>query len=312
MRGLLPAVLALAVALAPAACGAREEDGDAVRIGFSQLSAEGSWRAANTASVRAALTPEHGFDLRLSEDEQKQEGQVAALRRFIAEDVDVIAFSPVVEDGWDQVLREARDAGIPVVLVDRSITTDLPHAYVTRIGADFRAEGRQAGRWVLRNAPGAKVFELQGTLGSGAQVGRQEGFDALAGDAVVGAATGGFTRAGGRDVTAAALEAWPDLDLVFAHNDDMALGAVEALRAAGRRPGVDVRVVSVDGTRAALRALAAGDLDLVVECDPQFGDQLARVLRRVAAGEDVPASTTVPGGVFDRSVTAEQVETRAY
>ncbi|WP_432572588.1 ABC transporter substrate-binding protein [Kineococcus sp. SYSU DK005] len=311
-RGLLPAVLAVAVALAPAACGAPREDGDAVRVGFSQLSAEGSWRAANTASVRAALTPEHGFDLRLSEDEQKQEGQVAALRRFIAEDVDVIAFSPVVEDGWDQVLREARDAGIPVVLVDRSITTALPDAYVTRIGADFRAEGRRAGRWVLRNAPGAEVFELQGTLGSGAQVGRQEGFDALVGDAVVGAATGGFTRAGGRDVTAAALEAWPGLDLVFAHNDDMALGAVEALRAAGRRPGVDVRVVSVDGTRDALRALAAGDLDLVVECDPQFGDQLARVLRRVAAGEDVPASTTVPGGVFDRSVTAEQVAARAY
>ncbi|NAZ85475.1 substrate-binding domain-containing protein [Kineococcus sp. T90] len=313
MRGLLPAVLAAVVALTPAACGGGDDTaGDAVRVGYSQLSAEGSWRAANTASVRAALTPEHGFELELSDDQQKQEGQIAALRRFIADDVDVVAFSPVVEDGWDEVLREAADADVPVVLVDRGITTALPDAYATRIGADFRSEGRRAGRWVRRNAPGARVFELQGTLGSGAQVGRQEGFDALAGDQVVGAATGGFTRAGGRDVTAAALEAWPDVDLVFAHNDDMALGAVEAVRAAGRRPGVDVRVVSVDATRQGLRALAAGDLDLVVECDPDFGEQLAGVLRRVAAGRPVPAETIVRGDVFDRTVTPEQVEARTY
>ncbi len=310
VRGLAVAVLAAGVAVAPSGCG--EQDDEVVRVGFSQFAAEGSWRAANTASVRAALAPAGGFELEFSDQEQKQEGQVADLRRFIADDVDVIALAPVVQDGWDEVLGEARDAGIPVVLVDRGITTDLPGAYATRIGADFRSEGERAGRWVREHAPGARVFELQGTLGSGAQTGRQRGFDAVAGDQVVGAATGGFTRAGGRDVTAAALEAWPDVDLVFAHNDDMALGAVEAVRAAGRRPGVDVRVVSVDGTREGLRALAAGDLEHVVECDPAFGEQLAGVLRRVAAGERVPDRVVVPGREFDRTVTAAEIDARTY
>ncbi|WP_432488958.1 ABC transporter substrate-binding protein [Kineococcus sp. SYSU DK018] len=306
----LVVVLAAGAALVPAACGGG--DGEPIRVGFSQLSAEGSWRAANTASIRAALTPANGFELIFSDDEQKQEGQIAALRRFVADDVDVIAFSPVVEDGWEEVLREARTAGVPVVLVDRGIATDLPDAYATHLGADFRSEGERAGRWVREHAPGARVFELQGTLGSGAQVGRQRGFRAVAGEQVAGAATGGFTRAGGRDVTAAALEAWPDVDLVFAHNDDMALGAVEAVRAAGRRPGVDVRVVSVDGTREALRALAGGEIAHVVESDPLFGEQLARLLRRVAAGAEVPSRTVVPGGEFDRSVTAAQIDARAY
>ncbi|MCI2238156.1 ABC transporter substrate-binding protein [Paenibacillus sp. TRM 82003] len=305
------AVLALAVVLAPAGCGAGG-DADPVRVGFSQLSAEGSWRAANTASIRSALTPADGFELTFSDDQRKQEGQIAVLRGFIAADVDVIAFSPVVQDGWDQVLREARDAGVPVVLVDRSTTSRLDGAYVTRVGADFRAEGERAGRWVREHAPGARVFELQGTLGSGAQVARQQGFRAVVGDQVVGEATGAFTRAGGRDVTAAALEAWPEVDLVFAHNDDMALGAVEAVRAAGLRPGVDVRVVSVDGTREALRALADGEIAHVVECDPLFGEQLAAVLRRVAAGERVPDRVVVPGRGFDRSVTEAEIEARTY
>ncbi|WP_337059896.1 ABC transporter substrate-binding protein [Kineococcus sp. G2] len=304
------ALLVLAALLAPAGCGAGGDD--PVRVGFSQLGAEGSWRAANTASIRSALTRADGFELTFSDDQRKQEGQVAALRRFIAADVDVIAFSPVVQDGWDPVLREARDAGVPVVVVDRSITSDLDGAYATRVGADFRAEGERAGRWVREHAPDARVFELQGTLGSGAQVGRQRGFRAVAGDQVVGEATGAFTRAGGRDVTAAALEAWPELDLVFAHNDDMALGAVEAVRAAGLRPGADVRVVSVDGTREALRALADGEIAHVVECDPLFGEQLAAVLRRVAAGDPVPERVVVPGRGFDRSVTAAQIEARAY
>jgi simple sugar transport system substrate-binding protein len=308
----------LAALLGVAACssgsGGGGDDGgdDLIRVGFSQLGAESGWRTANTESVKASLTEEAGFDLNFVDAQQKQENQIKALRDFVAQDVDVIAFSPVIETGWDEVLQEIKDAGIPVVLVDRTVDTTVEDPYVTWIGADFRQEGTTAGEWVAENAPDATIFELQGTLGSGAQIDREEGFDEVVGDQVVGKASGNFTRAEGKTAVEAALQAYPETTLIFTHNDDMGLGAIEAIEAAGKVPGEDIQIVSVDGVRDGLQALVDKKFNFVVECNPVFGDQLAELIQQVADGEDVPKETIVVDQAFDQTITQADVDARAY
>ena len=317
-RGLV-GLVGTAALLSVAACssGGGEAGGggdgdDLIRVGFSQLGAESGWRTANTESVKASLTEENGFDLTFVDAQQKQENQIKALRDFVAQDVDVIAFSPVIETGWDEVLQEIKDAGIPVVLVDRTVDTTVEDPYVTWIGADFEQEGTTAGEWVAENAPDAKVFELQGTLGSGAQVDREEGFNAVVGDRVIGKASGNFTRAEGKTAVEAALQAYPETTLIFSHNDDMGLGAIEAIEAAGRVPGKDIQLVTVDGVRDGLQALVDKKFNYVVECNPVFGDQLAELITAVANGEDVPETTIVVDEAFDQTITQDEVDARAY
>ena len=286
--------------------------GDGIRVGFSQLGAESGWRTANTESVKESLSAENGFDLTFVDAQQKQENQIKALRDFIAQDVDVIAFSPVIETGWDEVLQEIKDSGIPVVLVDRTVDTTVDDPYVTWIGADFKQEGTTAGEWVKKNAPDAKIFELQGTLGSGAQVDREEGFGEVVGDQIIGKASGNFTRAEGKTAVEAALQAYPDMTMIFTHNDDMGLGAIEAIEAAGKKPGVDIQIVSVDGVRDGLQALVDKKFNYVVECNPVFGDQLAELIQQVYDGEDVPKETIVVDKSFDQTITQAEVDARAY
>jgi ABC-type sugar transport system substrate-binding protein len=316
------AAAATAAILMLAACGGTDDGddggeaagggGDLISVGFSQLGAESGWRTANTESVKASLTEENGFDLTFVDAQQEQANQIKALRDFIAQDVDVIAFSPVIETGWDEVLQEIKDAGIPVVLVDRTVDTTVEDPYVTWIGADFELEGTMAGEWVQENYPDANVFELQGTLGSGAQVDREVGFDAIMGDQIVGRATGNFTRAEGKAAMEAALQAYPEMDLLFTHNDDMGLGAIEAIEAAGLVPGKDIVIVSVDGVRDGLQALVDGKFNYVVECNPVFGDQLAELITKVAAGDEVPLETVVIDQTFDQTMTQEEVDARLY
>lgn len=317
-RGLV-GLVGTAALLSVAACssgggetGAGGDGDDLIRVGFSQLGAESGWRTANTESVKASLTEENGFDLTFVDAQQKQENQIKALRDFVAQDVDVIAFSPVIETGWDEVLQEIKDAGIPVVLVDRTVDTTVEDPYVTWIGADFEQEGTTAGEWVAENAPDAKVFELQGTLGSGAQVDREEGFNAVVGDQVIGKASGNFTRAEGKTAVEAALQAYPETTLIFSHNDDMGLGAIEAIEAAGKVPGKDIQLVTVDGVRDGLQALVDKKFNYVVECNPVFGDQLAELITAVANGEDVPETTIVVDEAFDQTITQDEVDARAY
>ncbi len=317
-------VVATFTILALAACGGGSDsaddsgsgggDGgdDVIRVGFSQLGAESGWRTANTESVKESLSEDNGFDLTFVDAQQKQENQIKALRDFIAQDVDVIAFSPVIETGWDEVLQEIKDSGIPVVLVDRTVDTTVDDPFVTWIGADFKQEGTTAGEWVAENAPDAKIFELQGTLGSGAQVDREEGFGEVVGDQIIGKASGNFTRAEGKTAVEAALQAYPDMTMIFTHNDDMGLGAIEAIEAAGKVPGKDIQIVSVDGVRDGLQALVDKKFNYVVECNPVFGDQLAELIKQVAAGEDVPKETIVIDEAFDQTITQETVDARAY
>lgn len=287
-------------------------DDDLVKVGFSQLGAESGWRTANTDSVKENLTTENGIDLTFVDAQQKQENQIKALRDFIDQDVDVIAFSPVIETGWDEILQDIKDAGIPVVLVDRTVDTTVEDPFVTWIGADFTAEGTTAGEWVKENHPDAKIFELQGTMGSGAQSNRQEGFRSVVGDNVIGEASGNFTRTEGKEAVEAALQAYPDMDLIFAHNDDMGLGAIEAIEAAGKVPGEDIKIVTVDGVHDGLVALLEGKFNYVVECNPAFGDQLLELVKQVAEGEDVPKETIVVDQAFDQTITQEIIDGRSF
>jgi ABC-type sugar transport system substrate-binding protein len=311
-------VLGVSAVLALGACGGGSSSGssdagsDLVSVGFSQLGAESGWRTANTESIKENLTEANGFELNFVDAQQKQENQIKALRDFVAQDVDVIAFSPVIETGWDEVLQEVKDSGIPVVLVDRTVETTVEDPYVTKIGSDFVQEGETAGEWVAENAPDAKIFELQGTLGSGAQVDREEGFGSVVGDQVIGKASGNFTRAEGKTAVEAALQAYPDMNMIFTHNDDMGLGAIEAIEAAGKVPGVDIQIVSIDAVKDGLQALVDKKFNYVVECNPAFGDQIGELVKQVSAGEEVPEETVVVDAAFDQTITQAEVDARPF
>jgi len=319
-RWVVGAVAAFA-ALSLAACSGGSSGSDdtkgsggsgTISVGFSQLGAESGWRTANTESVKAAFTKDKGFDLTFVDAQQKQENQIKAIRDFIDQGVDAIAFSPVVETGWDQVLQEAKDAEIPVVLVDRTVKTSVSDPYATYIGNDFTKEGETAVAWIKKNAADAKIFELQGTLGSSAQVDREKPVDAELGSQIIGKASGNFTRAEGKAATEAALQAYPDMTMIVSHNDDMALGAIEAIEAAGKKPGTDIKIVSFDGVRDGLQALHDKKINYIVECNPVYGDQIADLVKKVVGGEDVPTRTIVPDEAFDQTITQETIDARKY
>ncbi len=310
------------VLLAVCGCseGGDDQSADTIAVGFSQVGAESEWRTANTASVRAALEAP-GFSLKFSDAQQKQENQIKALRSFIAQRVDVIAFSPVVESGWETVLREAKAARIPVVLTDRAVKVSDESLYATFIGSDFVEEGRKAARWLLQDSEGkpgpVRVVELQGTVGSAPAIDRMQGFheilDADKRFQVVRSQSGDFTRAKGKEVMEAFLKAEDGrIDALFAHNDDMAIGAIQAIEEAGLKPGQDIRIVSIDGVRGAFEAMKAGKLNATVECNPLLGPRLAELIRDVHAGKPVPRRVVVEEGVFVASQAAAELPKRKY
>ena len=318
------AVCALALLLAACSGGGDTAKGASgagkpITVGFSQVGAESEWRTANTASVKAALV-EPEFKLKFSDAQQKQENQIKALRSFIAQRVDVIAFSPVVETGWESVLREAKAANIPVVLTDRAVKVGDESLYATFIGSDFVEEGRRAARWLLDDSKDAagpvRIVELQGTVGSAPANDRMQGFreiiDADKRFAIVRSQSGDFTRAKGKEVMEAFLKAEKDIDVLFAHNDDMAIGAIQAIEEAGLKPGADIRIVSIDGVRGAFEAMKAGKLNATIECNPMFGEQLAGLIRDVAAGKPVPKRVQVEEGVFTQEQAAAELPKRKY
>ena len=316
---LMTAAMLCAAALAACSGGSGVAD-DAITVGFSQVGAESEWRTANTRSVREALAPPE-FNLRFSDAQQKQENQIKALRSFIAQGVDVIAFSPVVETGWDTVLREAKAAGIPVVLTDRAVNVSDDSLYVTLIGSDFVEEGRRAARWLVEDSEGregpVRIVELQGTVGSAPANDRMRGFkeviDVDDRFRIVRTQSGDFTRARGKEVMEAFLRAeGRNIDVLFAHNDDMAIGAIQAIEEAGLRPGTDIRIVSIDGVRGAFEAMREGKLNATVECNPLLGPQLAELIRDVHAGREVPKRVMVEEGVFTQDQAEAELPNRKY
>lgn len=290
-------------------------------MGFSQVGAESEWRSANTASVKDAAK-QAGITLKFADAQQKQENQVKAIRSFIAQKVDVIAFSPVVESGWDTVLKEAKAAKIPVILTDRAVNVSDPSLYVTFIGSDFVEEGRKAGRWLLERAaktPSAalNIVELQGTVGSAPALDRKKGFEEVIKAnpklQIIRSQSGEFTRAKGKEVMEAFLKAKDKkIDVLYAHNDDMAIGAIQAIEEAGLKPGKDIVIVSIDGVKGAFQAMLAGKLNVTIECNPLLGPQLMQLARDVVAGKAVEKRITVIEGVFPAEVAAKELPNRKY
>ena len=323
-------LLGLAVLLTACSGGADKpatEGASPIVLGFSQIGAESEWRTANTTSIQTAAA-EAGITLRFSDAQQKQENQIKALRSFIAQRVDVIAFSPVVETGWETVLREAKAAKIPVILTDRAVEVSDDTLYVTLMGSDFVEEGRKAGRWLLENYPKrdatkdvtggeVNIVELQGTVGSAPANDRKKGFaEIITNDPrykIIRSQTGDFTRAKGKEVMEAFLKAeGRRINVLFAHNDDMAIGAIQAIEEAGFKPGTDITIISIDGVKGAFEAMIAGKLNVTVECSPLLGPQLMAAVKDVVAGKPLPKRIVTEESVFPREIAAQEFPKRKY
>jgi galactofuranose transport system substrate-binding protein len=287
-------------------------------VGFSQVGAESGWRTANTDSIKAEAA-KRGIDLHFSDAQQKEENQIKAIRSFIAQGVDVIAFSPVVETGFEPVLQEAKKAGIPVVLSDRAVKVSDPSLYKCFLGSDFIEEGKRAGNEAIKLTDGkAGIAELVGTVGAAPAIDRAKGFrEAIASHPdmkIILSQSGDFTRAKGKEVMEAFLKT-PEakqITLLFAHNDDMALGAIQAMEEAGIKPGQDIKIVSIDGVKGAFEAMKDGKLNVTVECNPLLGPQLFDIIEKVAKGESVPARVVSQEGVYEQAQAAEELPKRQY
>jgi simple sugar transport system substrate-binding protein len=315
-RTLLGVAAAVACATAIPAFAAKP-----LTIGFSQVGAESEWRTANTASIKDAAK-KAGVNLKFADAQQQQQNQVKAIRSFIAQRVDVIAFSPVVETGWETVLREAKNAKIPVILTDRAVKVTDPSLYVSFIGSDFVEEGRRAGRWLLDYAKknGDKplnIVELQGTTGAAPAIDRKNGFAEVIGAnpklKVLRSQTADFTRSKGKEVMEAFLKSeGKKINVLYAHNDDMAIGAIQAIEEAGLKPGKDIVIISIDGVKGAFEAMKAGKLNVTVECNPLLGPTLIQTAQDVVAGKPVPKRIVVNEGVFPAEVAAKELPNRKY
>ena len=281
---------------------------------YPQLGAESDWRTANTASIKQEAENYGIKQLVFSDAQQKQENQISAVRACIAQGVSVIALPPVVEDGWDAVLTEAKDAGIPVIIVDRSVSAD-PSLYDVHLGSDMFLEGQRAAEEMNKLLPdGGNIIELSGTVGSGAAVGRAEGFrDKLnANITIMDTQTGNFTRAEAIPVMEAFVKKYGDtIDGLFIHNDDMAIGAIEALKAAGVEPG-QIKIVSVDGTRGGFQAMIDGWVQADVECNPLLGPQVIEIALQLMNHESVDAEILTNETVYYPENAAELLPTRQY
>ena len=285
-------------------------------VGYSQLGAESEWRTGNTASTKEAAA-ELGVELIFSDAQQKQENQIKAIRTFIAQQVDVIGVSPIVETGWESVFTEAKEAGIPIILVDRRalVTEDL---YTTYLGADFVEEGRKAGRIMVDLMGGAgNIVELVGTEGSAPAIDRAIGFREIIAAypdlKIIASKTGDFTRARGEEVMEELLaEYGSQIDALYAHNDDMAIGAIKSIEAFGLKPGMDIKIVSIDAIRDAFQAMIDGKINATVECNPLLGPQFFELALAVVNGEEVPKWVPSEESVFFPENAAEIMPTRKY
>jgi galactofuranose transport system substrate-binding protein len=312
---LLP-VLLLAITAFFCSCGQKSGD-KKTTVGFSQIGAESAWRTAETESIRSEAT-KRNIDLRFSDAQQKQENQIKALRTFLAQNVKAIILAPVVETGWEPVLKEIKQANIPVILVDRGIKVSDESLYTTLIASDFVEEGRLAAQWLGNKLNGkGNVVELQGTPGAAPAIDRKKGFEeglkAFPEMKIIKSQSGDFTRSKGKEVMEAFLKAeGKNINAVYAHNDDMALGAIQAIEEAGLKPGTDVILVSIDGVKAAFDAMVAGKLNCTVECNPLLGPAAFDAIEAVLAGQTVPKKTIVKDQVFDQSVAKDVIASRKY
>ncbi len=329
LKQTLIAVSAISLtALSLSACGSDDAAGSAtddgtITMGFAQVGAESGWRTANTKSIQDSAEAA-GIDLKFTDAQGKQENQIQAIRSYIQQKVDVIAFSPVVETGWDAVLQEAKAADIPVILTDRAVDSEDTSLYKTFLGSDFVVEGEKAGQWLVDNAADSdvngdgkiNVVQLEGTTGAAPAIDRAEGFaDTTSADPsieVTASQTGDFTRDGGKQVMESFLQSDDSIDVVYAHNDDMGLGAIEAIEAAGLKPGKDIKIITVDAVKDGMIALSEGKINYIVECSPLLGPQLMDLAEKVLAGEEVEPRILTEETTFTPEQAKEALPTREY
>ncbi len=303
----------------PGGTGDGDGTGDGpIKVGFAQTGSESGWRSANTESMKTAFSSENGFELVFNAADNDPAAQIAAVRDFINQGVDAIVIAPIVTDGWDDVLQEAKDAGIPVILEDRTVSAS-DDLYASWVGLDFKKEGVMAGEWAAEQFADTptKMVVLEGTTGSAPANDRAAGFDeAIAGTQIekIDSQTGDFTRDGGKKVMEGFLGKYgaDGIDLVYAHNDDMALGAIEAIEAAGATPGEDIKIISIDAVKDGMLALIDGKINFIVECNPLLGDLAAGIVKDVLAGKTVEKTHYVTDQSFTPEQAAEVIDSRLY
>ncbi|MGK0468675.1 substrate-binding domain-containing protein [Clostridium sp.] len=292
-------------------------DSKNIVLGYAQLTSESKWRDANSKSINTSAKSA-GVNLDFIEDGYTQEDQIKIIRELIKKKVDVIAFSPFVNFGWDEVLIEAKNAGIPIILSDRSVNSD-GSLWKCNIGSDFQEEGRRAARLLLERFDNEEVniFELQGNRGSAPQIERQAGFSEIIKEydnyKIVGTETGNFSFEDGKEVMKKFLSSNHNkINVLYAHNDDMALGAIEAIKEAGLIPGKDIIVIGIDGTRQALKSIIKGDMYCTIECNPLLGPRLMEIAKQIIMGVEVPVKIVNAEEVFTKVNSAKGLRNRKY
>jgi len=294
-------------------------------VGFSQIGSESEWRNANTISVQNTFNEEPTVTLLYSDAQQKQENQIKALRTFIARKVDCILFTALVETGYGPVLAEAKKAGIPVIMIDRDVQEADRQYRLTIMGSNFVDEGEKAGKWLetyLKQQgmdDGKKtinIVELQGTTGSAPAIDRKTGFEKVlkqhANWKLTRSQTGNFTVAEGKQVMEAFLKADSTIQVLYAHNDGMALGAIQAIKEAGKKPGKDIIIIGVDAVKGAFEAMVAGEMNASIECNPLLGPQALQAVMDLRDGKKLPARIWTIEGVYDQTNAAAALPTRQY
>ena len=296
---------------------------DVITVGFSQVGAESDWRTANSQSMKDTFSKENGYDLIFDDAQQKQENQITAIRNFIQQEVDYILLAPVTETGWDTVLQEAKDADIPVIIVDRMVDVSDDSLYTTWIGTDSLLEGRKAAEWLNAyttakgiDAKDVNIVDIQGTIGSTAQIGRSKGLEEGVdnyGWNLLAQQSGEFTQAKGQEVMESMLKQYDNINVVYCENDNEAFGAIDAIEAAGKTVGSDIAngeimVISFDTTNAGLTDTLAGKITCDVECNPLHGPRAEELIKALEAGEEVEKLNYVDEEIFATDDTVDKVK----
>ena len=303
-------------------------------LGFSQIGSESAWRTRNTQSIFEAAA-ENDIQILFDDAQQKQENQLKAIRSFIVYQVDVIAFVPIVEDGWDNVLTEAQEAGIPVIVVDRQISADTS-LYAGFLGENGLEEGRRAARFLLNKCRNQNrkinILEMSGTENSSVVRERAKGFREIINTdskfEIIHSEDGDFLRSRGKEIIENLIEnsrSQPDgrirtdglyyngqkIDAVYSHNDSMTLGLLDSIE----KYGVNTKntiIISVDAEQKSIDALVAGKLNCVVECNPNLGPMLMQLVKQIAAGQAIPRITYNTETVFAEDDDFSLYEPRGY
>ena len=302
----------------------KSSSSDEITIGFSQVGAESDWRTANSESMKSTFSEKNGYKLIFDDAQQKQENQITAIRNFIQQDVDYIVLAPVTETGWDTVLKEAKDADIPVIIVDRMIDVSDDSLYTAWVGSNFKMEGQKACEWLnaYAEAKGMKevnIAHIQGTIGASAQIGRTEGLEEAAkeyGWNIVAQQTGEFTQAKGQEVMESMLKQHDNINVVYCENDNEAFGAIDAIEDAGKTvgPDGDILVMSFDTTNAGLTDTLSGKIICDTECNPLHGPRVEEIIKKLEDGKDVDKKAYVEEEMFayDDTVKSVKVDDKDY